>query len=292
MTSPDEGPTPGPFSDTLIALGFSQYEARCYVGLLGPEPQTGYAVAKATGVPQPKVYEVLRKLAARGAARQVPGRPVRFAAIPPGELLDSLETTFDERIDSARAASARLDTAGAPPEQEPVTRLADRAVVLEAAGAAMAEAGRRVYLSATSLELRDLKPAVVAAAGTGVDIVVLCFGRMPFQVAGVRTLRHASTDGALFRHHQSRHVALVADSRRTVFGLAADGQRWAGITTTSEIVSAAVKGYIRHDLDLQQVFDDFGPQLIEAYGPGLQRLESYRADQPPSFGRGTDVRAG
>ena len=36
----------------LHELGFSQYEARCYVGLLGQEPQTGYSVAKATGVPQ------------------------------------------------------------------------------------------------------------------------------------------------------------------------------------------------------------------------------------------------
>jgi hypothetical protein len=37
-------------------------------------------------------------------------------------------------------------------------------------------------------------------------------------------------------------------------------------------------GVVRHDIDMQQVYADFGPQLVEAYGPGLQGLESYRQD--------------
>jgi hypothetical protein len=44
----------------LIELGFSQYEAQAYVGLLGREPLTGYALSNVTGIPQPKVYETLR----------------------------------------------------------------------------------------------------------------------------------------------------------------------------------------------------------------------------------------
>jgi HTH-type transcriptional regulator, sugar sensing transcriptional regulator len=36
----------------LMELGFSQYEAQAYVGLLGREPLTGYALANATGIPQ------------------------------------------------------------------------------------------------------------------------------------------------------------------------------------------------------------------------------------------------
>jgi HTH-type transcriptional regulator, sugar sensing transcriptional regulator len=39
----------------LIELGFSQYEAQAYVGLLGREPLTGYALSNLTGIPQPKV---------------------------------------------------------------------------------------------------------------------------------------------------------------------------------------------------------------------------------------------
>jgi HTH-type transcriptional regulator, sugar sensing transcriptional regulator len=275
------GPSgPAEFVEALLALGYSQYEARCYVGLLSPSPQTGYGVSKLTGVPQPKVYEALRKLVDKGAAHQLAGEPARFTAVPPEELLDNLQASFDLRLVRAREASADLHAPVPPAEQEPVIHLSDRAAVLASASRALHAAKRRVYLSGSSSELRSLEHAVVRSAESGVDIVVLCFGRMPFAAPGVRAFRHASTDGVVFRHHQSRHVALVADSRETVFGLAADGRAWTGIQTDSEPIIAAVKGYIRHDLEMQQVFRDFEHELVQAYGPGLQGLESYRADQP------------
>src|SRR3954465_13532793 len=99
---------PTEFAETLLALGFSQYESRCYVGLLGPGPQTGYAVSKTTGVPQPKVYEALPNLVSRGAARQLSGERGVFVAVPPDQLLNHLEATFDDRLDAARATSTTL----------------------------------------------------------------------------------------------------------------------------------------------------------------------------------------
>jgi sugar-specific transcriptional regulator TrmB len=242
-------------------------------------------VSKTTGVPQPKVYEALRKLVTRGAARQINGEPVRFAAVAPEELLDNLQTDFEERLIHARETSIDLEAPAQPAVQEAVAALSDRSAVLDMATAALAAATRRVYLSASSQELRALKSAILSAAGGGVDVVVLCFGRMAFQGDGVRVFRHASTEGILFRHHQARHLALVADSRQTIFGLAADGRKWSGIETSSEPIIAAVKGYIKHDIDMQQLFRDFGTELVEAYGPGLQGLESYRADAPAAGAR-------
>lgn len=279
MPAAEPHANPLQFADTLLALGFSQYESRCYVGLLGPGPQTGYAVSKTTGVPQPKVYEALRKLVSRGAARQLPGEPVLFVAVPPNQLLDELESSFDDRLDAARLASTALDVGLQLPVQEPVSRLENHDVVMTTASGVLESATRRVYLSATAAELSSLRSAIQSAVKRGVDVVVLCFGKMPFSARGVRVFRHASTDGALYRHHQSRHLALVADSRETVFGLAPDGAAWSGIHTDSGPIIAAVKGYIRHDIDMQQVFGDFRAELTDAYGPGLQKLESYRADQ-------------
>ena len=172
----------GDFTEALMTLGFSQYEARCYVGLLGPAPQTGYAVSKATGVPQPKVYEALRKLVSRGAARQLAGEPVRFAAVPPAELLNDLENTFEHRLVQARQSSADLQAPAQPESQEPVTSLSNRADVIAAAANAIGSAVRRVYLSASSGELTSLQDAVTAAADAGVDVVILSFGRVPFQI--------------------------------------------------------------------------------------------------------------
>ena len=265
--------------ESLHDLGFSQYEARCYVGLIAAEPQTGYRVAKTTGVPQPKVYETLRKLVARGVVRELPGEPTRFSAIPPDALLDHLEDTFERRLEGARVSVQQLARTSLPSELEYVERFDRHDDVIRAATECVDAATRRVYLSASSSELAALQAPLRAATDRDVDVVVLAFGRRRVALGGARVFHHASTDGAVFRHHQARHLAMVVDSRRTVNAVAVDGRRWQGVRTASEPVIAAVKNFIRHDIDLQQIFADFGPQLVEAYGPGLQALESYRQDQ-------------
>lgn len=280
------------FARALLELGFSQYEARCYVGLLGPDPQTGYGVAKVTGVPQPKVYEALRKLVSRGAAREITGEPVRFMAVPPDELFSNLKLAFEDRLALAYETSRKVAGSGASSNLEQVERLDQLSQVTEAARQSIEAAERRVYLSASPAELQTLRAPIEDAVERGVDVVLLSFGRVPFVMEGLRVFHHASTDGAVFRHHQARHVALVADSRQTVYGVAPDGHAWHGIVTASVPIIAAVKGFIRHDIDMQQVYADFGPQLVEAYGPGLQALEGYRQDpvERPAVKRRTAVR--
>ena len=87
----------------LMELGFSQYEAQAYVGLLGREPLTGYALANVTGIPQPKVYETLRRLTAKGVVR----RDERVVAYVVGR------GTPPPTLDDLRAFGVRAPGAGA-----------------------------------------------------------------------------------------------------------------------------------------------------------------------------------
>src|SRR5215469_2844124 len=91
----------------LIDLGFSQYEAQAYVGLLGREPMTGYALSNVTGIPQPKVYETLRRLTAKGVVAAMDSEPARFVAVPADQLLADLEGSFRTRLAGAQAELAR-----------------------------------------------------------------------------------------------------------------------------------------------------------------------------------------
>ena len=271
------------FADALVDLGFSQYEARAYIGLLGPEPRTGYGVAKASGVPQPKVYEALRKLVARGAAFALAGEPARFVAVAPTQLLAKLESGYGDRLRIAREVAPELVDGGALPTLEPVLRLDDWGALERAAVEGIGRAKRRIYLSARDRELGVLRPSIEDALKRGVDIVVLSFGK-PFEMEGVRCFSHASTDRILYRQHQARHLALVADSVETVWGLATDGRNWSGLVTESELVVAAIKDFVRHDIDFQRVYGDFSQELRDAYGPGLEMLEDYRHEpKAPTF---------
>src|SRR5580700_3036594 len=95
-------------TEALTELGFSQYEARTYTGLIGREPMTGYAIAKETLVPQPKVYETLGRLVERGAVMQVSGSPAKFVAVPPTRVLSELERTFRQRLATVELEVSRM----------------------------------------------------------------------------------------------------------------------------------------------------------------------------------------
>ena len=82
---------PDALAERLVRLGFSQYEARTYLGLLRHGELTGYALANQTGVPQPKIYETLRRLLDRGAVAQTTQHPARYVAVSSETLLGALE---------------------------------------------------------------------------------------------------------------------------------------------------------------------------------------------------------
>lgn len=275
--SSEQDSAQGALLRTLQELGFSQYEAQCYVGLLNAEPQTGYAVAKTTGVPQPKVYEALRRLVARGAAYEIAGTPTRFLPTPPTALIDGLEREVVQRLDSARTAAVQLVDEHAP-SVEALTSMDRWPSIIAAAGRLVDGAQRRLYLSASAAQLAELVDPLRAALDRGVDVVLLCFGATPLDDPRIKLFRHLSTEGVIYRSHQARHIAVVADSESAVWALANDGRSWAAVETSNQLVIAALKGFIRHDIDMQQVFDDFGPELVARYGPGLEMLERYRRD--------------
>jgi len=55
---------------SLQDIGFTEYEAKVYLALLGNPGITRYEVGRRSGVPRAKVYEVLEGLVRRGAALQ------------------------------------------------------------------------------------------------------------------------------------------------------------------------------------------------------------------------------
>jgi sugar-specific transcriptional regulator TrmB len=259
-------------AERLVRLGFSQYEARTYVGLLMADGATGYSVANDTGVPQPKVYETLRRLVERGAAVRTSERPARYAAVPPVVLLKALEDDFSGRIASARRDLEALPTRVAPEEMLPVSRLDGFPAATGRAVRAIEDARTRVYLSGRQEELVGLAEAVDRASERGVEFVIVHFGRLPFKAPRGQVMRHASTEGTLYASRMARHLAVVVDSHWSLWALARDGKSWDVLCSESPLLASLVKGYIRHDLFVQRIYADAPAELEALYGPGLLQL--------------------
>jgi len=265
-------------AERLTQLGFSQYEAKTYVGLLVNGEQTGYALSNLTGVPQPKVYETLRRLVERGAVIQLLERPATYSAIPAKQLFTSLEADFKRRLADAQEGLKRLQLGSAEDQRELIWKLNSLENALNRATSSITSATSTVYLSGTTAILERLKGVVTGASERGVNIVMLHFGPLPFALPRGRTFRHASTEGSLYPHRQAHHLAIVTDSARALWAIARDGQLWEGLYSEDGIFAGVVKGYIRHDVMIQRIYADFPAEMTNLYGPGL--LELARISSP------------
>jgi HTH-type transcriptional regulator, sugar sensing transcriptional regulator len=243
----------------LTQLGFSQYEARTYVGLLAAHGSTGYGVSNETGVPQPKVYETLRRLVERGAVVQTGQRPARYAAVPPAELLARVEADFRSRLDAARQGLESLPGRSEHPPLLPVSRLDSFPLAAARAAEAIGRARTRVHLHGGACELRPLGDAVAAASDRGVQFVIVHLGALPFERPRGQVVGHAS----LRASRKVLHLAVVVDSTWSLWALARDGERWEGLHSDSPVLASLVETYVRHDLFVQRTCAD-APEAPEA----------------------------
>jgi HTH-type transcriptional regulator, sugar sensing transcriptional regulator len=258
----------------LTELGFSQYEARTYAGLIGREPMTGYAIAKDTLVPQPKVYETLGRLVERGAVMQVSGSPAKFVAIPPDRVLGQLEKTFRQRLATVELEVSRMRREGPQMQELRLMREARSWItVVSVAKGLIGDAAERLYVSGHGSYLDALAEEIQAADRRGVRIDILCFGEPTFSLGNGVVIRHSSTDGVVYRHHQARHLAVTSDNAAALWALAPEGDKWEAIWADNDpLLTALVKGFVRHDIFAQRMFRDFSAEMVGRYGQGLEGL--------------------
>jgi sugar-specific transcriptional regulator TrmB len=258
----------------LVGLGFSQYEARAYIALVGQQPMTGYGLSNLSQIPQPKVYETLRRLQEKRAVVQTGSDPAKYVAVPPDHLVAALSDEYQRRIADVRSGLAALGQPASRDELRVFESLTAWPAIIDRARTMMRAGVRHIYVSAHVDQLRGLIDDLREADTRGVRCDVLSFGRA---VAGLdlpngRVLQHSSTNGVIYRHHQARHLALVVDSDQALWALAPDGGPCDALVGADPLLVAVVKGYVRHDTYVQTIYADFSDELVAKYGPGLERL--------------------
>jgi HTH-type transcriptional regulator, sugar sensing transcriptional regulator len=78
----------------LKKLGFTENEAKVYVGLLSLNEATAREVHEFTHVPRPKIYSVLERMEKKGYVEVKKGTPACFRSIEPELLIEKLKDEF------------------------------------------------------------------------------------------------------------------------------------------------------------------------------------------------------
>src|SRR5699024_3762015 len=197
----------------LKQLGFTDYEARAYVSLVGADSRNGYEVAKAAGMPRANVYPVLERLVERGAARRLTTRKgKRYAAVRPAQLLEELERQHRRTLAAADTALATLEQAEST---APVDNLSGYNELLGTARATIDAAEHSLLVGIQPGEAAALADPLREARERGVAITTLCMEACDNECGGCQGAIHRYD---LMPSAAQRWLLLVGDERHAIAG--------------------------------------------------------------------------
>lgn len=165
--------------ETLQQLGFTQYEAQCYLGLLRQHPLNGSQLSMVCGVPRSMVYQTLNRLEEKEAVVRVSGEsgePQQYEPIAPKLVIARLSAHFQSACEQAEQ---ELNALAQTPPAEVGLNIVGADDILRRAAMLVRQAQQRISLMGGSPELIALEPDLQAAVARGVSARVVSVGTAP-----------------------------------------------------------------------------------------------------------------
>ena len=256
--------------DSLVELGFSEYEAKVYVALLRENPVTGYQIAKVSGVPRSMVYEVLGKLTARGAAMTLHKEgSTRYAPVPAAEFLDQLHREHEDLIDSLKSDLIAIDTAS---DLEYVWNIEGNENVMAKAEEMIAQASKQIYLALLPEMFPDLQLELSEAIERGVRVAVYTTGDL--DLPGGQVIVSPVPEAAEQRL-EGLWLILVIDGEEALIGELRTENLARASWTGSPLFVFIAEHHLRTDLYLPQVLTMLGERALNIIREEDQDLFAY-----------------
>ncbi len=252
----------------LLAIGFTEYEARVYIALLRENPATGYQLSKQAGVPRSMVYEALGRLELRGAVlKTADQRATLYRPVPPDVLVDRYEQEHRDRLQSLRTG---LLTLFVSPHEDHVWSIRGRSSVMSYAAQMLEESSREVLLVLTDEALDTLRLSIAAAAGRGVAVGAVLTGDGTLEVG--QSVRHPPLESEL--QNVTRLLVVLTDDGQVLIA-DLDTEATATITNNPNLVMIAHQ-FVWMEMFAQRIHAKIGPQLLEQLDPqDREILEGY-----------------
>ena len=95
----------------LISLGLSENEAKSYITLLTKNSMTVGEIAKISGVPRPKLYEILTKLIEKGLCNEKIGKVKRYRVVAPNIVAEKLIGDYKTQLEQKKIIANNFSNA-------------------------------------------------------------------------------------------------------------------------------------------------------------------------------------
>lgn len=254
--------------EELQRLGFSQYEARAYIGLLANAPLTGYELSKRSGIPRSMVYETLGKLVEHGAAHQVPSDPMMYAPVPAIVLVERFRQRTAETLGFLEHELAALER---PPDVEVIAHVRGDLAMDAEIISIVEQAESELWLGVWGPQVDLLRGPVEQALARGVTVFSVLFGDDQSELGW--TFRHSYMAPEIVQQRLGGHLTIAArDNHEVVIAEYVNGGgSWAVKTRDPALVLIATD-YVRHDIMFDVIVPSFGVERLNSIWHNDPRL--------------------
>lgn len=101
-------------------MGLTEYESKAYLSLASFISATALEISETSGVPQSKIYEVLRSLAKKGFIEITRGKPLKYSVVPPQDIFEKSRINIKEELDEAESEVKTIYENQIPKSQAPI----------------------------------------------------------------------------------------------------------------------------------------------------------------------------
>jgi sugar-specific transcriptional regulator TrmB len=258
----------------LTQCGLSEYEAKAYIALLRENPASAYEIAKNSGIPTSKIYEVINKLESRSMIQPIHGERSRRLFIPlsPDEFIQNFKELMEENLEVVKAELKTLRTGM---DRSYTWHIKNYETFILRAKRMIDTAKGELLLLIWRPEMESLLDALKNAESRGVKIAVVHYGSTGIKLN--QLYRHPMED-TLYTQRGVRGFVLIADSKEVLIGRI-DKNDTEAIWSMNEGLTLIIEDYLRHDIYFMKIAERFDPLLREKFGERYEKLRNVYKDE-------------
>ena len=283
-------------SETLQQLGFTQYEAQCYLGLLRQNPLNGSQLSTACGVPRSMVYQTLNRLEEKAAVVRLSveaGEPQQYEPVAPRLVIAHLSAHFQATCEQAERD---LNASAQTPPTEVVLNIVGSDDILLRAAILVRQAQRHISLMGGSPELVALESDLHVAVARGVSTRIVSVGTAPAVAGQVVTFLGENVSAP------TRFLIVIADTAPTLIATFPPDARSTAVLTENQILTRLFSAFLNTEYYLVRLSNQ-NPALVgemlaqvlepedrERYSPILRFLDQQAEERNLEVARGRKTR--
>lgn len=258
----------------LKSIGFSDYEARAYIALLKNNPATAYEIAKSSGIPTSKIYEVLSRLNEKGVILElIENAKKRYIPMEPDEFVKGYRTRIEGALNNL---SKELSMFKKETNVSYVWNIPDHENFVEKARQMISQAQGSILLSTWQEELIPVHDLLKQKEKKNIKIAIVHFGKSELKIGQI--FPHPIED-TIYSEKGGRGFVLVVDAKEALMGTVFKNSHVEGAWSKNNGFVTLAEDYIKHDIYIMKIIKRFDPVLIKKFGDNYHKLRDIFNDE-------------